>query len=193
LHAIQSAAVARASCLLANSRFTCDRIHQSFGVVATFCPLGVDLDMFRPLPDVAQEDFVLSVGELSPRKGFDFLIKSLASIPAGRRPSLKLACNAIEPDERRYVEDLAIRSAVDLDILVSLDADRLRVLHNRARFCVYAPVAEPFGLVPLEAMACGRAVVAVREGGVQETFSTNRRACWSVAIPGNSRLPWSAF
>jgi glycosyltransferase involved in cell wall biosynthesis len=31
-------------------------------------------------------------------------------------------------------------------------------------------VAEPFGLVPLEAMACGRAVVGVREGGVAETI-----------------------
>ena len=45
----------------------------------------------------------------------------------------------------------------------------LAVQFNQARFCVYAPVLEPFGLVPLEAMACGSAVVGVCEGGVKES------------------------
>ena len=35
--------------------------------------------------------------------------------------------------------------------------------------CVYAPYMEPFGLVPLESMACGTPVVAVKEGGVKES------------------------
>jgi len=42
-------------------------------------------------------------------------------------------------------------------------------LYNRARLFLYAPYLEPFGLAPLEAMACGTPVVAVREGGVRET------------------------
>jgi glycosyltransferase involved in cell wall biosynthesis len=42
------------------------------------------------------------------------------------------------------------------------------VIHESAA-CVYAPHLEPFGLVPIEAMAAGLPVVAVREGGVRET------------------------
>jgi glycosyltransferase involved in cell wall biosynthesis len=43
-------------------------------------------------------------------------------------------------------------------------------LYSRAKCMAYAPIREPFGLVPLEAMAAGTPVVAVNEGGVQETI-----------------------
>jgi len=42
---------------------------------------------------------------------------------------------------------------------------------NRAAAVVYAPYLEPFGFVPLEAMSCGTAVVAVAEGGVRESVT----------------------
>jgi glycosyltransferase involved in cell wall biosynthesis len=68
------------------------------------------------------------------------------------------------------VKNLAERNGVNLEVLVGLGIDELMSLYNRAQFCVYAPVMEPFGLVPLEAMACGTPVVGVREGGVQESI-----------------------
>jgi len=83
---------------------------------------------------------------------------------------LKLACNIVHADELEYVKHLAGRHAVKLEVLVGLDVQELNSLYNRARFCVYAPVMEPFGLVPLEAMACGTAVIGVREGGVRESI-----------------------
>jgi glycosyltransferase involved in cell wall biosynthesis len=169
LASIQSHNVHGTTRLLANSTFTSEHIKMEFSVDAEYCPYGVDLSGFQSLSDSSQEDFVVSVGEMSPRKGFDFIVESLGKIPAEFRPALKLACNMVQDDELKYVTDLAKINNVELEVLVGLGVTELRSLYGRARLCVYAPVKEPFGLVPLEAMACGTPVVGVREGGVQES------------------------
>ena len=169
LYKIQLNSIHNTKFLLANSKFTQGRVAAEFGVKSKICALGVDLEKFYQRPGIQKEDWVVSVGELSPRKGFDFIVESMANIPSQRRPALKLACNTIQQQEREYVEKLAMMRNVDLQILTSLDTDELRVLYNRAKLCVYAPHLEPFGLVPLEAMACGTPVVGIREGGVQES------------------------
>jgi glycosyltransferase involved in cell wall biosynthesis len=51
----------------------------------------------------------------------------------------------------------------------SVEDKALIDLYNRASLLVYAPYLEPFGLTPLEAMACGTPVVAVLEGGARES------------------------
>jgi glycosyltransferase involved in cell wall biosynthesis len=155
--------------LLANSQFTQEHMTNAFGVEVPVCYLGIDCERFRPLTDDSKEDFVISVGELSPRKGFDFVVESLGYIPAEVRPKLKLVCNSIKPSERAYVQALATQNAVDLQLLTNLGTSELTLQYSKARLCVYAPVMEPFGLVPLEAMACGTPVVGVREGGITES------------------------
>ena len=52
--------------------------------------------------------------------------------------------------------------------------DELIRLYNKAKLVVYSPYLEPFGYVPLEAMACGTPVVGVKEGGVKETVLHNK-------------------
>jgi len=64
---------------------------------------------------------------------------------------------------------LAAAHDVDLRLLGRLNTAQLAAEYNQARLCVYAPHAEPFGLVPLEAMACATPIVAIGEGGVLET------------------------
>ena len=53
---------------------------------------------------------------------------------------------------------------------VGIGDDELVNTLNRASMMVYAPRLEPFGLVPLEANACGLPVIAVAEGGIRETI-----------------------
>lgn len=170
LAGIRARSVAAITRLLANSQYTSQWMARQYDVDAPVSYYGVDSEQFRPLPAVAKADFVLSVGELSPRKGFDFLVESLGRIPTGQRPPLHLICNSVQADERQFIEGLAAQHGVSLQIQIGLNADQMAVEHNRARLCVYSPVAEPFGLVPLEAMACGTPVVGVAEGGVAETI-----------------------
>lgn len=155
--------------LLANSKFTQERVNTIFSTISSVVPYGVNLDSFHRIPNIQKGDFVVSVGEMSARKGFDFIIESLGYIPTNDRPSLKLACNMVNSSELEYIQDLASQLEVDLQVLTHLGTDDLCRLYNQARVCVYAPVMEPFGLVPLEAMACGTPVIGVREGGVQES------------------------
>jgi len=54
---------------------------------------------------------------------------------------------------------------------MSIGDNELVEILNRAAAMVYAPRLEPFGLVPLEANACGLPVVAVAEGGVREAVT----------------------
>jgi glycosyltransferase involved in cell wall biosynthesis len=63
---------------------------------------------------------------------------------------------------------------VDIDILTMISDEELIRLYNKAKMVVYAPYLEPFGYVPLEAMACGTPVVGVKEGGLRESILHNK-------------------
>ena len=162
--------IANTTYLLANSGFTQRCMKLEYGVETPVCNYGIDSETFRPLPNLRKEKWLLSVGELTPRKGFDFLIESLAHIPSDKRPPLRLVCNMVSSDEKVYLEELAVAQGVELHILVGLSSHELTREYNRAVLFVYAPVQEPLGLVPLESMACGTPVVGVAEGGVRETI-----------------------
>jgi len=166
---LQRAAVKKTNRLIANSQFTQHQFETDLGVQAPVVLYGVNSTDFHPLPVEKQPGHVLSVGELSPRKGFDFLVESLALIPADRRPVLRLACNNQIPEERVFIETMAAQRGVVLEILTNLNSQQLALEYNLAQLCVYSPVQEPFGLVPLEAMACGTPVLGVSEGGVRES------------------------
>ena len=158
-----------ANLILVNSKFIQNSVRSIYQAEAQVSYLGVDVDWFRPLTEPKQ-DFVLSVGSLTPLKGFDFLINALALIPEVQRPILVIASNFQNPPEKTYLEQLAQSQKVDLKLEGNVSEERLVQLYNQAKIAVYAAIREPFGLVPVEAMACGTAVVAIRDGGVQETI-----------------------
>lgn len=157
-----------AGLVLVNSMFMQQTVRRIYRVEAEVSYHGVDTDYFRPQP-AEKRGFVLSVGSLTPLKGFDFLIEAVARLPADRRPPLVIASNFQNPPEQAYLEQLAEQRGVALELLGQVDDEQLLTLYNQAAVVAYAAIREPFGLVPLEAMACGVPVVAVRDGGVQES------------------------
>jgi glycosyltransferase involved in cell wall biosynthesis len=156
--------------VLVNSRFMQTLVGPIYGITPHVSYLGVDTDWLHP-GEAAREPFVLSVGSLTPLKGFDFLIEALAQIPSVHRPRLVIASNFQNPPERAYLSALAEASNVALTLAGNVDDATLASLYRQARVVAYAPVREPFGLVALEAMASGTPVVAVAEGGIPETVT----------------------
>lgn len=161
-------ALRAARLVITNSAYSREALYRIYGVFARVGYLGVDIERFTPL-NLPRENFVLSVGMLNPPKGFDFIIRSLALIDAAQRPALTLVGNAADQRERAYLENLARDLQVALQIKTHISDDELVRLYNTARLVIYTPIMEPFGFVPLEAMACGTAVVGVREAGVRES------------------------
>jgi glycosyltransferase involved in cell wall biosynthesis len=158
--------------ILANSCFSRETILRVYGLNSSVSYLGIDNDSFRPL-SVPRENFVISVGECRPHKGFDFTIRSLGLIPEPHRPKLIIVSNTSDARWETYLVKTAARLRVELEIKTSIPDNELVCLYNRARLFVYAAILEPFGLAPLEAMACGTPVVAVKEGGVRESVLQN--------------------
>ncbi len=157
---------------LSNSYFAHESILKIYGVNSYVSYLGIDTELFKPL-DVTKEDFVLSVGSYISMKGHDFIIKSLALIDPEIRPKFILVANNGNLPWKNYLEQLARDMGVELEISTLIDDEILLKLYNQAKLVVYSPYLEPFGFVPLESMACGTPVVAVKEGGIRETVLHN--------------------
>ena len=139
-----------------------------YGLDSTVCYLGVDTQLFVN-HQYARENFVVSVGQLSPNKNVEFVIKAVAKIGAPR-PRLVWIANRGEDWYYEKMRSLAESYGVTFEARASIDDNELVDILNRATAMVYAPRLEPFGLAPLEANACGLPVVAVAEGGVRETI-----------------------
>jgi D-inositol-3-phosphate glycosyltransferase len=141
-------------------------------------PCGVDCDRFQsgPEADVAaprSRTRVLSLGRLVPRKGNDTVIAAMAGVPG---TDLVIA-GGPHPGQLHGDSEVARLSQIAEAYGV---ADRVRftgrvphkdvpALLRSADIVVSAPWYEPFGIVPVEAMACGRAVVVSAVGGHLDT------------------------
>lgn len=157
-----------ATAVAANSRFSARNIREIYGRTPRVLYLGVDTERFRPLP-VEPGGFLLAVGGLHPLKGLDFLVEALGRVPAAHRLPLVVVSDRSRTAEERRIRELARTRRVAVELRFRVPEEELVRLYNRARLVVYAPYDEPFGFVPLEAMACGRPVLGVREGGIPET------------------------
>jgi D-inositol-3-phosphate glycosyltransferase len=142
-------------------------------------PCGVDLDLFTPEGPVAPRRGVLRrivvVGRLVPRKGVADVITALAEVPdtellvAGGPGEEQLHLDAEALRLARLAEELGVRDRVVMRGRISR-ADMPALLRS-ADAVVCAPWYEPFGIVPLEAMACGVPVVATAVGGMLDTVA----------------------
>jgi len=138
-------------------------------------PCGVDPELFRPRPSPRPDGRLrlLDLGRLVPRKGVDDVIRAVASVPAAELvvaggPSA--AALDTDPEVRRLralADELGVARRVRFTGAVP--HDEVPALIGDCDAVVIAPWYEPFGIVPLEAMASGRPIVGTAVGGLLDT------------------------
>jgi glycosyltransferase involved in cell wall biosynthesis len=154
------------------SQFTRDKSARDSGYSmpdAKVIPLGVDTHDF-PIVDRAPRPWnwrLLYVGRMAPQKGIETLARSFARLPA--EAHLELVGDGdrgYRPKFHRLVGELGIRGRLEMGAAPRAAlADRYR----DADVVIFpSEWDEPFGIVPLEAMACGVPVIATGTGGSAE-------------------------
>ena len=148
----------------------------------SIAPCGVDLGFFSadgPAAARNRRHRILSVGRLVPRKGVDLVIRALPYLREAGFDDVELLIVGGGGDSGALHADTEVRRLLDLaaDLgvadQVSLQGQVSRAempgIFRSADAVVCAPWYEPFGIVPLEAMACGVPVVAAAVGGLRDT------------------------
>lgn len=156
--ALDTRSMRRAGALAANSAYTAGRASHRIGRPVEPIPCGVDGALAR-LP-LAPGSYALYVGRIAPEKGIERLLRWSAGLPLDL-----LLAGAGEP---AYVAAMHRLAGPRVRWAGPLQGAELRAAYAGARMLAFLPLEEEFGLAVLEAMAAGKPVVAVSEGGLPE-------------------------
>ena len=142
--------------LIANSNFTAKRIKKYWGRSASVIHPPVDVSKFSPKN--SRDDFYLSVSRLVPNKRIDLLVKAFNQL------DLPLIIVGTGPEKKKLMK-IAKGNIIFLNYQ---DDFAVKKLMERCRAFVYAGI-EDFGIAPVEAMAAGAPVIALKRAGILDT------------------------
>lgn len=152
--------------IIANSENTKSRIHLFYGREATVIYPPVDTSVFN-----CKEygDFWLSVNRLYPEKRIELQVEAFRKMPDEK---LVIAGGySSRENDSLYVMKIQEQLPLNVTMTGEVPDDVLIDLYARCRGHICTAMDEDFGLTPLEAMASGKPVVAVDEGGYRETVT----------------------
>ncbi len=155
------AAASRVTYFVANSVYIANRIRRCYGREAEVVYPPIDLERAPPPGAAAPEGHYLCAGRLVAYKRTDVAIEACARLG---RPLRVAGTGPEEPRLRR----LAARTGASVEFLGELPDGQLWAEYARCRALLFV-ADEDFGMVPLEAQACGRPVIAYGAGGSLET------------------------
>jgi glycosyltransferase involved in cell wall biosynthesis len=154
----------RVDVFIANSQYVAERIRRYYNRESTVVYPPVDTVFYRPDDTGGHtRSGFLVVSALVPYKRLD------VAIDACRRVGAPLTIVGTGPDRAR----LESSAGPDVRFLGWRSNDEIRQLYRQST-AVLLPGVEDFGMVPVEAQACGCPVVAFREGGAAETVADGR-------------------
>ncbi len=144
-------------------------------------PNGIDLTRYTPQASAQSQAKILYVGRLEKRKGVKYLLAAYHEL-VKTRPDVKLIIAGDGPDRQKLEEMTAEYglSGVEFAGYIS-EAKKLQLLRSATVFCSPALYGESFGIVLLEAMACGVPTVAGDNPGYRAVL--HERADQSLVDP----------
>jgi len=149
---------------------------------SVYIPNGYNERLFYPLDrDTCRRELnidsrklvILTVGSLDIKKSHKELISSIATLKndINQIKCFIVGSGPLKKAIKKQIEDLGVQHEV---ILVGyVDSNRLNVWYNSCDIFVLPSKSESFGIVQLEAMACGKPIVATRNGGSEEIVTEN--------------------
>jgi glycosyltransferase involved in cell wall biosynthesis len=162
-------------------------IHEAPRQVFQPVPLDETLEIRKHLG--IENDFLLFVGTLEPRKNLLTLLKAFAQIlrHTSWRPQLVVAGGEgwLMDETFSFLKESDINK--HLRLTGYLNDEELRGLYSSCKAFIYPSLYEGFGLPPLEAMACGAPVVATRIPALQETLGHAAILLEPVDVDGLAR------
>jgi glycosyltransferase involved in cell wall biosynthesis len=147
---------------VANSAYVAKRIRRCYNREAEIVYPPVDVEKFLSV-ERKPEDFYLFFGQLTGYKRADLAIE--ACIASGRK--LVVAGSGAKKGEIRKVKKTGL-----VTFRGRVSDEEVRELYTRARALLF-PGIEDFGIIPVEAQACGCPVIAFRQGGALDTVKEN--------------------
>ena len=148
----------RVSHIVVNSRHVAERVWRCWGRVAEVVPPPVNVERFAFDASVEREDFFLLAGRLVPYK------RPEVAVAAAQRAGVRL----VVAGGGRSLGAVQAAAGKGVELLGPVDDDTLLDLYRRCRALVF-PGEEDFGIVPVEAQACGAPVLAQGVGGVLDS------------------------
>jgi phosphatidylinositol alpha-mannosyltransferase len=130
-------------------------------------PNGIDLTKYKPLASgkKSKQPTIFYVGRLEKRKGVRYLILAFQKL-LETLPDARLVLAGEGPDRERLEELVEMEDIPNVEFLGFIsDAEKIKQIQNAGVFCSPALYGESFGIVLIEAMACGTPVVAGANDG----------------------------
>ena len=167
-----------------------EKLEQLYGFTSdaiAVIPPGVDVHTFRP-PAIGEtkvetglpERYIFCLSRIDANKGYDFLLYAFDTVRQSI-PDIHLVIGggSLKPEQRELGVLSMMKGIIaekDLESRVHLTGyipgELLVPYYRQAEFFAMPSLFEPFGMTVQEAMACGRAVVASRLGGIREVISS---------------------
>lgn len=169
------AAIGQMDRILVNSENIRQRLKHHTGLESEVVYPPVATQHFRPLGD---KGYYLSTARLVPNKRVDVIVSAFT-----RMPQHKLVVLSGGPDLERLK---ALAQGAENIVFTGWQTDEaLRRWVGEARAVLYLPVDEDFGMSPVEAMAAGKPVIGVAQGGLLETVTAGETG-FLIADPPTS-------
>ncbi len=151
--------------VLTNSFFSSNNIKRIYNRDSIVVYPGVDISKFKPVEK--KENYIFSIGRLTKFKRMDLLLKSMVRL---KDKNIHLYIGG-DGEEKNNLVSMSKELGIfdDVTFLGKVPESQLNSYYSKAKAVIFPTNGEPFGIVPIEAMASGTPVIAGINGGVVES------------------------